>query len=368
MKKRLLAVFMSVMMVVLLIPSFAFAAGNTDDTSGKELSVDNEKLFKSLYEGLLQYAEGDDGWFAIAAIAADKADSADKEAILANALASYESPFYAEIQKSILLLAALGENPSDLEGAGKDLIDLMSKDDGVVPSWAEGPAYTLYAYGAMPDYSVSNLAPNAPGKLIERLKNEQCEDGGFGFMGASSPDTTGAVLAGLSCFTNNEDAAAMIPKAVNSLRSMQNADGGFGYALGAATNADSTSQAIIGLCAVGIDPTGAEFTTNDGKNPITALLSFANEKGDDVAELKGTDMSVVRSDVLRALAAYSGLRNMHKAFNVYTMASSHKANYIEPEITNPKTGDFQNILLWSMVILSVAVCGVFAAFKLRKRG
>ena len=149
---------------------------------------------------------------------------------------------------------------------------------------------------------------------------------------------------------------------------MQNSDGGFGYAQGAATNADSTAQAIIGLCAVGIDPTGEEFTTADGKNPIIALLSFANENGDDVADLPGTDMSVVRSDVLRALAAYSGLRNNKKAFNVYTMAATHQAKYIAPENKNvPQTGDSQNMMFWLVVIGLLAGGIVTASVALGKR-
>ena len=88
----------------------------------------------------------------------------------------------------------------------------------------------------------------------------------------------------------------------------------------------------------------------------------------DVADLPGTDMSVVRSDVLRALVAYSGLRNNKKAFNVYTMASTHQAKYIAPENKNvPQTGDPQDMMLWLVVIGLLAGGMVTASAVLEKR-
>lgn len=335
---------------------------NKDETEVKALSQDTEKVFKSLYESLIENGKDDNGFMALAAVAAGKSDYPDKDQIMEDALAAAEDPSYSAIQTAIIMLSAIGENPEDVDGI--NLINILAATADAVPPWVEGPAYTLYAYASDPDAVISGLLPNAPSKLIEKLKNAQNEDGGFGYNGTSSADSTGAVLAALAGYMNNDDAEEMIPKAVDALISLQNEDGGFGYGPGAETNIDSTAQAIIGLCAVGIDPTGSEFTKG-GKNPITALLSFANGDGTDLKDLPGVNMDYARSDAARALAAYSGLRNTGKAFNVYTMANTGAAKYTAPANNDvPKTSDSSKMMLYmAITFLSLTALGTVIVAK-----
>jgi len=332
-----------------------------EKTDAAKLNQDTEKAFKTLYESLLEKGKNDSGFMALAAAAAGKSDYPDKVAIIANAKAAALNPKWSNIQTSIILLSAIGEDATDVDGS--NLIDILAKTTGAIPSWVEGPSYTLYAYASNPAAFISGSSLNAPSKLIAGLKNAQNLDGGFGFGGSSSPDSTGAVLAALSGYVNNDDAKAMIPMAVAALKAMQNEDGGFGYGAGQETNIDSTAQAIIGLCAAGIDPAGSDFTKN-GKNPITALLSFANKDNTDFETIKGMDMDYAREDGIRALAAYSGFRNTGKAYNIYTMAKAGLAKYTAPEV--PKTSDNNNCLLY-VVFAVMALAAMGSAVVVKKK-
>ena len=308
-------------------------AGATDvDVDASLLEGDTEEIFKKLYESLSAGMQGSSDWLALAAAAQGKASLADKEKVTEDAIAAGKNPYGTNTQSSAIICAALGIDVTSLDGGSVNLPEILASDFAAIGSWAESPAYTLLAYAANASYGIAADAQNAPSKLIKLLKdNYMCTDGGYGWNGLSSPDTTGAVLAALSCYKDYDGVDEMIDKAVNALYMMQNADGGFGYSAGTETNIDSTSLAIIGLCSVGIDPASEEWTTTRGGNPITALLMFANDDASDIVVPEGTSISYARSDALRALTAYSGLRNTKAAYNIYTMAAKGNAGYISPD-------------------------------------
>ena len=315
-----------------------YPAGINKAVAQAERDADTEKTFQTLYSALLEKASGEGGWAALCLAAAGKT-GADKDAVLSAAKDAYSAPSGTNLQSSILILSAAGIDPAsvDIEGGEADLIQKLFSTPSAIGGWAESPAYTLLAYGANPGYGIPSQAPNSPEKLIALLKDTyQCPGGGFGWGGSFSADTTGAVLAALSCYSDSADAAEMIDKAVSALMASQNDDGGFGYADGAETNADSTALAIIGLCAAGIDPAGSSFTKN-GATAVSALLSFADSTGTGLDLPEGTDKAYTESDVLRALAAYSGFTNTGSAYNIYTMAAEGKAACKAPAAPEEET-------------------------------
>jgi hypothetical protein len=117
-------------------------------------------------------------------------------------------------------------------------------------------------------------------KAVTWLTGQQCANGAFAPFRA---DTSKACDARLLVDTNQTAAAVQAlaalgghdgatGKAVAWLKSVQNKDGGWGYAPGGASDANSTSVVIGALTAVGEKP--ADVVKN-GKSPYDALLTFA---------------------------------------------------------------------------------------------
>ncbi|MDF3146273.1 MULTISPECIES: prenyltransferase/squalene oxidase repeat-containing protein [unclassified Streptomyces] len=123
-------------------------------------------------------------------------------------------------------------------------------------------------------------------KAVEWLTGQQCADGGFAPFRA---DVSKACDAKTPVDTNNTAAAvqalaalgghdAVTGKAVAWLKSVQNKDGGWGYAVGGPSDANSTSVVIGALTAVGEKPGDVR---KGGRSPYDALLSLAIPCGED---------------------------------------------------------------------------------------
>lgn len=346
------------------------------------LSDENEAVFKTVFENISANCEGSSDWYAMCAAAIGQASKADIATIKANAIQPIEQYDCTTLQKNIIILSALGEDVTAVDDGVGGTINLLENlytgaDYIGSWSWAESVAYTLMAYAAS-GQSIPDSAVNAPATLVDLLKNNyRTSDGGYGYAGDSCPDTTGAVIASFVLYKNIDGVQTMIDDAVASLKASQNADGGFGYAVGTETNTDSTALAIIGLCAAGIDPTSADFT-KDGKNPVTALLALVNDTQDG---FPGWDADLATSEAFHAMVAYSGFRNTGAAYNVYVDAKNAGAAYKapvtpEPETTEaatettkaatPKAGDSTNI---SMILVVIAICCIalpVATLKFKK--
>ncbi|MER7046677.1 prenyltransferase/squalene oxidase repeat-containing protein [Streptomyces jumonjinensis] len=122
-------------------------------------------------------------------------------------------------------------------------------------------------------------------KAVGWLAGQQCENGAFPSYrtdeGAKCdpklPLDSNATAAAVQALAALGGRDAAVEKAVRWLKSTQNADGGWGYNPGGASDANSTSIVIGALAAAGEKP--AEATSDDGKSPYDALLTFAKPCG-----------------------------------------------------------------------------------------
>ncbi|WP_328414489.1 hypothetical protein OG542_28635 [Streptomyces violaceus] len=124
-------------------------------------------------------------------------------------------------------------------------------------------------------------------KSVEWLVRQQCADGGFAPYRADpatacdaktmvDSNQTAAAVQALAALGGHD---AVADKAVGWLKSVQNKDGGWGYAPGGPTDANSTSVVIGALAAAGAKPDQVE---KGGKSPYDALLKLALPcSGDD---------------------------------------------------------------------------------------
>lgn len=117
-------------------------------------------------------------------------------------------------------------------------------------------------------------------KAVDWLTGQQCADGAFAAFRAeptracdakvmTDTNSTAAAVQALVAVGGHKDATG---KAVTWLKSVQNEDGGWAYAPGGASDANSTAVVIGALAAAGERP--AEVTKG-GKSPYDALLKLA---------------------------------------------------------------------------------------------
>ncbi|MGW9024972.1 prenyltransferase/squalene oxidase repeat-containing protein [Streptomyces sp. NPDC055722] len=163
---------------------------------------------------------------------------------------------------------------------------------GPSPSASPTPAIPDGLYGsADPTYdgvwrqSLTLLAQHTVGaepasSAVGWLTGQQCANGAFGaFRPAPAKpcdaklmvdtNSTGAAVQALAALGRHD---ATTGKAVTWLKSVQNADGGWGYSPGGASDANSTAVVIGALAATGEKP---QEVRKGGKSPYDALLKLA---------------------------------------------------------------------------------------------
>ncbi len=181
---------------------------------------------------------------------------------------------YARIALSVM---SVGLNPKDI--GGKNLLEAIAQTDYEKETYTGGLFYALIALDAA---AYDEAAQNA---ILEVILSSQREDGGFNsyvkvdpsayWTVSGEPDSTGMALQALAAFAGNDKVDVAIEKAVNFAKANQLDDGGYG-AWG--VSAESTAQIMLGLCAIGVDPLGKDFTKGQN-NMLSSLSSFINEDG-----------------------------------------------------------------------------------------
>ncbi|MFF3453830.1 prenyltransferase/squalene oxidase repeat-containing protein [Streptomyces sp. NPDC002730] len=122
-------------------------------------------------------------------------------------------------------------------------------------------------------------------KAVAWLTGQQCDSGGFPSYRADAakacdaklPLDSNATAAAVQALAALGGQDATVKKTAGWLKSVQNADGGWGYNPGGPSDANSTSIVIGALAAAGEKPEAV--TSKGGKTPYDALLTFAKPCG-----------------------------------------------------------------------------------------
>ncbi len=187
---------------------------------------------------------------------------------------------YTEYSRITLALSSLGIDAQKYQYAGKtyDFISKLTEFDNVTKQGINGPIFALLALDSKP-YLPENTELRS--QYVSYILDRQHNDGGWSLDDTktepSDTDVTAMVLQALSNYKNTEGVSAAITRGLNALKAMQDqTHGGFYNSSGdnSQYNAESAAQVIVALTALGIDPTKDEWTVGDGKDPVTALLSF----------------------------------------------------------------------------------------------
>jgi len=194
--------------------------------------------------------------------------------------------------KAALAAKALGLDPRAV--AGTDLVSAIST--------AYNPADGRFAADDFTQglalVGLGCTGNGVPASAVLALRHSQGADGGWGFEGASDPDTTAIVVQGLIAAGVPRDDTA-VAKAVAYFRATQSTDGGWGFDP-SESNASSTAFVVQALLAAHEDAEGAAYRRGTD-TPLTFLLAQQLPDG----SFKGFDPAFATNQVLPALAGRS---------------------------------------------------------------
>ncbi|SFG74789.1 prenyltransferase/squalene oxidase repeat-containing protein [Sporolactobacillus nakayamae] len=284
-------------MVFLLFPMQSFAS--------MDVNSDLDNLAKHI-----QDSELNSDWDVIALAKIGKLTDSERSAYLESVKdrVSAKALSGTDLDKTAMVVQALGEDPTNFQN--HDLIQSIYTDSSIKSLMDF--TYALMVLGS-DDYTIPSDALWTPDQFIDKLLPLQTISGGWGWAGDPNGDpdvdTTCMVLTALSRYP--DQAKPSIDKAINYLRSAEQADGGF---INYSPNSNSAAQVIIALSSLGIDPTSGDFDKN-GHNPVNSLDQYKSNGGYKWAAFSESDDPFSNEQVLQALAAYSLFANGDQLFN-----------------------------------------------------
>ena len=229
---------------------------------------------------------------------------------------------YTEYSRVILAVTAIGGDVTDI--AGYNFLEKLADFDKIKFQGINGPMWALIALDSN-NYAIPTVkgvtTQTSRAMLIDYILDAHLDDGGWNlsssFTGESDPDMTAMALQALapyyldknkfealgSEYSYNE-LKAIVDEALDTLSKLQADDGTFGSQFGGGQSSESTSQVIVALTALKIDPTqDARFIKNDN-DPIEALMTFYVDGGGFKHLLSGSRDGMATEQGYYALTAY----------------------------------------------------------------
>ena len=229
---------------------------------------------------------------------------------------------YTEYSRVILAVTAIGGDVTDI--AGYNFLEKLADFDKIKFQGINGPIFALIALDSN-NYAIPTVkgvsTQTSRAMLIDYILDAHLDDGGWNlsstFTGESDPDMTAMALQALapyyldknqfealgSEYSHNE-LKAIVDEALDTLSKLQADDGTFGSEFGGGQSSESTSQVIVALTALKIDPTqDTRFIKNDN-DPIEALMTFYVDGGGFKHLLSGSRDGMATEQGYYALTAY----------------------------------------------------------------
>lgn len=260
--------------------------------------------------------------------------------------------------KAILALTAIGCDPSDI--GGYNLLEPLANIGYIQSQGINGPIWALLAFDSN-NYTIPKLKNESDSvaerfqttreKLITAILEGRQDDGGW-LWGATTPssqsdvDMTAMAIQALAPYYNTDaNVKAAVDGALAWLSSVQNSDGSFS-SIGQATS-ESSSQVIVALTSLGIDPTKDLRFLKNGKGAVDSLLSFytkgggfkhvaSNKRADNLASMQGYYALVA---YYRSINGKNSLYNMTDAGDDFVIEVDY---IVEKAEDNNPNGDSQS--------------------------
>ncbi|HEY4600249.1 MAG TPA: DUF4430 domain-containing protein [Cerasibacillus sp.] len=178
------------------------------------------------------------------------------------------------LEKIIITLTALGEDANDFNGF--HLIDKLVQH----PEFKKAsPSINSVIYGLLAlDSGAYEADEHVRKHLVDTLLHTQLSDGGWAWFGdVSTVDITAMVLQALAPYQHEKNIKQAIDHALRFLKEELQEVGGY-YDEWSGHPSETTSQVIIALTALDIDPTSDAFTTPGG-HLLEHLFKYVAQDG-----------------------------------------------------------------------------------------
>ena len=280
--KKALSLLLALALLLSLCPA-ALAAGPADVTPDEALKSGCAFLLSAVPEPGVEAVGGDWIPFLLARAGYDVPEAyltayrARVEAKAAETAGILHRRKYSDNSRVILALTALGTDPRDV--AGYDLTAPLADVEKTAYQGLNGVIWALIALDSA-GYDVAKApegATQATRQLyLGRILSAQLLAGGWALSDEADVDLTAMALQALAPYREQPEVAAAVERGLAWLSSVQEASGGF--VNGENENAESVSQVILALCALGMDPLDSRFVKN-GHTLLEALMAYRLEDG-----------------------------------------------------------------------------------------
>lgn len=241
---------------------------------------------------------------------------------------------YTEYSRVILSLTSIGSDVTNV--GGYNLLSYLSDFNKVKRQGINGPIWALIAldsnnYEIPTNENLSNQTTRE--KLIEYIISKELSNGGWALTGNTpDPDITAMAITSLSKYYNSkEEVKKSVDRGITALTKMQNSSGEFSSF--GTVNSESTSQVIVALCSLGINPDTDKRFIKNGKSLVDILLSYYVSNG--FSHTKGSNYNQMATEqCFYGLVAYYRLCN-NKNF-LYNMTDVYEKPY-DPTVTEATT-------------------------------
>ena len=291
-----------------------FAAIDEIKQAGAKSDEHKDDVISNLSENKIYPLQSIGGeWSVIALARAGKlsADKADKyynelcDAVKANGSDRLSDRKPTENARVIIALSALGKNSADV--AGYNLLSGLDDMDYITSQGINAAIFALIAFDTT-DYSAKTHD-----ELIAYITDNMTGKGWALAGDAADVDLTAMALQALAPYAANEKVKSAVDSGLEFLS--ESLDENARYVNGS----ESTSQVLIALAALGIDPlTDSRFTV-DGITLIDALESYATESGYSHV-LGGEENYMATEQATLALTAYKLYKDGSSLYNMNVKA------------------------------------------------
>lgn len=241
---------------------------------------------------------------------------------------------YTEYSRVILSLTSIGSDVTNV--GGYNLLSYLSDFNKVKRQGINGPIWALIALDSNNYEIPTNENPSnqtTREKLIEYIISKELSNGGWALFGNNpDPDITAMAITSLAKYYNsNEEVKKSVDRGITALTKMQNSSGEFSSF--GTVNSESTSQVIVALCSLGINPDTDKRFIKNGKSPVDILLSYY--VGNGFSHTKGSSYNQMATEqCFYGLVTYYRLCN-NKNF-LYNMTDVYEKPY-DPTVTEATT-------------------------------
>lgn len=247
---------------------------------------------------------------------------------------------YTEYSRVILALTSIGSDVKNV--AGYNLLSYLSDFDKVKRQGINGPIWALIAldsnnYEIPINQEQSNQTTRE--KLIEYILDKEIKTGGWALAGnVADPDVTAMAVTSLAKYYNsNTEVKSVVDRAVDCLAKLQNSSGE--YSSFGVVNSESTSQVVVALCSLGINPDTDKRFIKNGKSPVDILLNYYVADG-GFSHTKNSEYNQMATEQgFYALTAYYRFCNEENF--LYDMTDVYEAQYT-PTVTKSTTTTTSN--------------------------